>query len=83
MELVIIKVGNSAGVTFPAPLLRDLGLKVGQGLTVSKAENGGVLLVPKKRYTLKELLSQCDPKAPEPADLKLWNEAKPVGREVL
>jgi antitoxin ChpS len=32
-------------------------------------------------YTLEELLAQCDPKAPMPADLTAWNSAVPVGRE--
>lgn len=42
----------------------------------------GVLLTPARRkYSLDELVAQCDQKAQQPADLALWDEAKPVGRE--
>ena len=30
---------------------------------------------------LAALLAQCDPKAPPPADLALWDAARPVGHE--
>lgn len=36
-----------------------------------------------KRYTLEELLQQCDPNAENPADLAIWDAAYPVGNEVL
>jgi predicted RNase H-like HicB family nuclease len=35
------------------------------------------------RYTLAELVQQCDPNAENPADLALWDAARPVGNEVL
>ena len=38
MELVIRKIGNSAGLALPAPLLRELGLSVGQTLLVERRE---------------------------------------------
>lgn len=37
----------------------------------------------KHRYTLAELVQQCNPKAENPADLALWDAAHPVGNEVL
>lgn len=33
--------------------------------------------------TLEELLAECDPDAAEMEELKLWQDAEPVGREVL
>jgi hypothetical protein len=33
------------------------------------------------RYSLAELVAKCDPAAPAPSDLELWDNAKPVGRE--
>ena len=47
-----------------------------------KATKGKIILSPKRKYSLQELLSQCNPKAPEPADLAVWNAAKPVGQEI-
>jgi hypothetical protein len=35
----------------------------------------------KTRYTLNELLAQCDPSAPIPEDMKEWLSARPVGKE--
>jgi len=79
---ILKKLGSGVGVTLPRPLLRELGLKVGQRLTVSKAKNGSILLTPKPRYIRAELLAQCNPHKPEPTDLQLWNEAKLAGREI-
>jgi hypothetical protein len=38
-------------------------------------------LASSKRYALKELLAQCDEKAPPPADLAQWEAMPPVGAE--
>lgn len=38
---------------------------------------------PKRKYTLSDLIAQCDRKAPPPADMELWDSARPVGQEVL
>ncbi|RBP27913.1 hypothetical protein DET50_113114 [Marinobacter pelagius] len=37
----------------------------------------------KKTYTLAELVSQCDPDAPFPKELRDWEEAESFGREKL
>ena len=36
-----------------------------------------------KRYTLGELMQQCDPQAPSSDEDRAWLEALPVGREAL
>jgi antitoxin ChpS len=36
----------------------------------------------KPRYTLAELLDQCDPSAPEPEEDRSWQNLDPVGREI-
>lgn len=33
-------------------------------------------------YRLADLVAQCDQSAPEPEDMEVWAEVKPVGREV-
>ena len=67
MDLAIRKLGNSAGVILPATLLKSLGLSVGQHLEAEEVD-GKLMLTPRaKKYTLNELLAQCDQKAPPPA----------------
>ena len=86
MELVIRKMGNSAGLALPAPLLRELGLSVGQTLRVGRSGDGALTLKPtktRKKYSAAELNAQCDPRAPMPADLVAWDAMRPVGNEAL
>lgn len=33
------------------------------------------------RYSLSELMAQCDPKAPMPEEMNVWNGISPVGKE--
>lgn len=86
MELVIRKIGNSTGLTLPAALLRDLGLSVGQVMSLDKTEDGALMLRVKstrKKYTAKELNALCDFNAPMPEDLVAWDNVKPIGNETL
>src|SRR5271169_1417959 len=82
MEVVLRKYGNSTVLAFPPAVLKDLGLRAGQAMTLSSTSDGRITLVPKRRYKLADLIAQCDPKAAPPADLELWNHARPLGREV-
>ena len=82
MEVVLRKYGNSTVLALPPAVLKDLGLKAGQSMTLDSTPDGRITLAPKRRYTLAELLEQCDPKAAPPADLALWDNARPVGQEV-
>lgn len=84
MELVIRKIGNSTGLTLPTALLRDLGLSVGQVISLNKTEDGALVLRVKptrKKYTAKELNALCDLNAPMPEDLANWDNMEPVGNE--
>jgi antitoxin ChpS len=73
--------GNSTALVMPPSVLRDLGIGVGQHLRLDTTPDGKIVLTPKRRYVLGDLIAQCDPKAPPPADLALWDVARPVGRE--
>jgi antitoxin ChpS len=77
-------VGGSIMVAIPKPLLQALGLAADAkvGLTV---EDGRLVLEPrpKPRYTLADLLAQCDPSAPPSEEDRQWEAAEPIGREVL
>lgn len=79
MQLNIQKWGNSAAVRLPVTLMAQLGAKIGDTLDVDIT----ALRVAKPRYSLAELLAQCDPNAPMPADLAAWDAMPAVGREVV
>lgn len=82
MEVALKKMGNSIAVVIPRPVLKDLGIGPGQPLTLDMTSDGRIVLTPKRKYTLAEMIAQCDLKAPPPSDLTLWDIARPVGDEV-
>jgi antitoxin ChpS len=78
------KVGGSVMFAIPKPLLASLGLSADRdvGLIVSK----GRLIVdprPAKRYSLEELIAQCDPQAPLSDEDRAWLDDAPRGREMI
>lgn len=82
MELVLKKMGNSTALVMPPPILKELGVQAGQHLTLSTTPEGKIVLTPRRKYVLADLIAQCDPAAPPPADLVAWNAAQPCGQEV-
>lgn len=68
----------------PPALLNVLHLNPGAqvGMTV---ENGRLVVEPssRPRYTLDELLAQCNPKAKRRKEDQEWLESKPRGNELL
>lgn len=82
MEVVLKKMGNSTALVMPPPVLKDLGIGVGQHLTLDTTADGRIVLTPKRKYVLADLIAQCDRRAPPPADLALWDAARPEGDEV-
>ena len=85
VEVVLRKFGNSTGLALPPGVLKNLGLRAGQSLTLSTTGEGALVLKQKsgQRYSLSQLIAQCNPKAPPPADMVLWDNARPVGREAF
>jgi antitoxin ChpS len=83
VEIVLRKFGNSTGAAFPPSVLKDLGLKVGQAMTMDTTADGKITLSPKRKYILSELIAQCDLKASPPVDVALWDAARPIGQEML
>lgn len=82
MEVVLRKYGNSTVAVLPPAVLRDLGLAAGHAMTLDATAEGRIVLVRKHRYQLADLIAQCDRTQPPPADLALWDSARPVGQEV-
>jgi antitoxin ChpS len=67
----------------PPALLDTLRLQA--GAKVGIAVESGRLVVeprPRRRYTLDELLAQCDPKAPRAKEEQEWLDGTPVGGEL-
>lgn len=78
------KVGGSVMLAVP-PALLDL-MKVGVGAKVDIAvENGRLIVEPRARprYSLDELLAQCEATDDYPTEDRDWLDAKPVGKELL
>ena len=77
-------VGGSVMLAIPKSLLDALGLAA--NVKVALSVDHGRLVVeanPRPKYTLAELLAQCDPAAPQNDDERAWEDAEPVGREIL
>lgn len=83
VEIVLRKFGNSTGVMFPPAVLKDLGMKAGIAMTMDTTPDGKIMLTPKRRYSLSELIAQCNPQAAPAADMVQWDGAKPVGQEAF
>ena len=78
------KVGGSVMLAVPPALLDILDLRPGArvGITV---ESGRLVVEPRKRprYSLDELLAQCDRKAARTKEEREWLDDKPVGSELI
>lgn len=84
MRTTIRKIGNSAGAILPAAILKKLNLSEGDSIEVSE-DGKRIVIEPcneKPKYTLSELVAQCDENAPMPKELEEWGNIQPVGREV-
>jgi antitoxin ChpS len=77
-------VGGSVMFAIPKPILEGLGLSANTQVGLSVSD--GRLIVeprPRQRYTLAELIGQCDLSAPVTEESQAWLEAEAVGREIL
>lgn len=78
------KVGGSIMLAVPPALLDILHLR--PGAKVGLAVRSGRLVVEpqqRPRYTLDELLAQCNPKAPRSKEEREWLDDKPTGGELI
>ena len=78
------KVGGSVMFAVPPAILDLLDLR--PGATVCVAMDGSRLIVepsPRPRYSLDELLAQCDVSAEVATEDRDWLDSRPVGRELL
>jgi len=78
------KVGGSVMLAVPPAILELLHLEAGN--SVGLAVDGDRLVVQAKKrpkYTLEELLAQCDYSQPMTDEEREWLDAPAVGRELL
>jgi antitoxin ChpS len=77
------KVGGSTMLAVPPAILDLLHLQAGATVDLD-VEEGRLIVRPqtKTRYTLDELLAQCDPAAPVTDEDREWIDMPPVGREL-
>ena len=78
------KVGGSVMLAVPPALLDILRLQAGAKVGVA-VEHGRLVVAPQKRprYTLEELLGQCNPKAVRGRSDREWLRGNPTGRELI
>jgi antitoxin ChpS len=78
------KVGGSIMLAVPPALLDILHLQPGAKVGIA-VESGRLVVEPQRRprYTLDELLAQCNPRAPRTKEEQEWLDSKPVGGELI
>jgi antitoxin ChpS len=77
-------VGGSVMFAIPKPVLEGLGLRANQQVGVSISD--GRIVIERKvkpRYTLTELMAQCDLEEPMTAEDQEWLAAPSVRREAI
>jgi len=84
MQTNLRKVGGSVMMALSPAFLEELGIAAGS--IVDVALHQGQLVIkpmPKPKYTLANLLAQCDAKAKISKEDQQWLELTPVGNEIL
>jgi antitoxin ChpS len=78
------KVGGSVMLAVPPGLLDILHLRPGAKVGIA-VQSGRLIVEPQQRprYTLDELLAQCNPKAPRSKEEREWLDDKPAGGELI
>ena len=78
------KVGGSIMLAVPPALLDILNLRPGATVDVG-VQRGRLIVEPRQRprYTLDELLAQCNPKIRRGKEEREWLGSKPVGGEII
>jgi antitoxin ChpS len=78
------KVGGSVMLAVPPALLDILDLRPGAKAALA-VQNGRLIVEPRhqRRYTLDDLLAQCNPKARRSKEDREWLDSKPTGSELI
>jgi len=75
------KLGDTLVLVVPPELQQEMQLAEGTKLEMQADQ--GKLVVRRRKYTLQELLDQCDFSIPMTDEEREWIDAPAVGREVI
>jgi antitoxin ChpS len=69
-------------LTIPPTILEELTVKVGTTVHLT-IENNRLMLSPKPKYSLEELIAKCDASAPISPEVQEWLDSPAVGKELF
>lgn len=78
------KVGGSVMLAVPPAILEMLQMESGSAVSMI-VESGRLVIEPnaRKKYSLRELLAQCDTSAPISSEDGAWTASTAVGKELI
>lgn len=82
MRITIKRWGNSSGMVIPNVVMKELNLRPGQSVEAQVSNNQLILTPISRRYSLDELLAQCDMNATELSEQDVWGKSTPSGDEI-
>ncbi|EFI4199350.1 type II toxin-antitoxin system ChpS family antitoxin [Escherichia coli] len=82
MRIIIKRWGNSSGMVIPNVVMKELNLRPGQSVEAQVSNNQLILTPISRRYSLDELLAQCDMNAAELSEQDVWGKSTPAGDEI-
>ena len=82
MRITIKRWGNSSGMVIPNVVMKELNLRPGQSVEAQVSNNQLILTPISRRYSLDELLAQCDMNATELSEQDVWSKSTPAGDEI-
>ena len=82
MRITIKRWGNSSGMVIPNVVMKELNLRPGQSVEAQVSNNQLILTPNSRRYSLDELLAQCDMNAAELSEQDVWGKSTPAGDEI-
>ena len=68
--------------SFPNIVMKELNLQPGQSVEAQVSNNQLILTPISRRYSLDELLAQCDMNAAELSEQDVWGKSTPAGDEI-
>jgi antitoxin ChpS len=84
LKASLSEIEGAVMLAVPEAVLQMLDLKAGSVVALN-VDGGRLVVEPQRRpkYTLQELLDQCDFSLPVSEEDRLWMDSPPVGKELL